>query len=186
MRNRGNARLGEGKKKEKKTMTRRIKMKCGCVVVAGDEGTVAYVIHCSGVGNEVKKDCMIRRPKPPSQEPIKKGEYYPEMPPALPGENVDSGVYLDRLTGDDGTGRVPYDHLRLRKCSMGFHKECSDPEGNTCRCPCHTIHKHVVEALDFCVGMIRDLALGNKNISQVPILPWNHIKKVLAAAKAGL
>lgn len=61
--------------------------------------------------------------------------YYPEMPPALPGEtNIQ---YTDRLSGADGTGRSPYDHRRFRQCSIGFHDECSDPTGEQCECPCH-------------------------------------------------
>ncbi len=117
-------------------MTRRIKMKCGCVVVAGEDGAAVYVIHCRE-GNQVREDCVFRREAFTSQEPIKKGE--------------------------------------LCDCDACLLKKQTKE-----------IYKQVVEALDFCVGMIRDLALGNKNISQVPALPWNHIKKVLAAAKAGL
>jgi hypothetical protein len=65
--------------------------------------------------------------------------YFPEMPPQLDGEN--DGQYTDRLTGADGTGRVPYDHPRNRQCSIGFHVECSERHvryGDQCRCPCHT------------------------------------------------
>jgi hypothetical protein len=61
---------------------------------------------------------------------------HPEMPPMLPGESVDQ--YTDRLTGADGTGRVPYDHHRNRQCSIGWHEECSDPAGEWCKCPCHS------------------------------------------------
>jgi hypothetical protein len=25
-----------------------------------------------------------------------------------------------------------------RQCSIGWHDECSDPDGDTCRCACHT------------------------------------------------
>lgn len=25
-----------------------------------------------------------------------------------------------------------------RQCSIGWHDECSDPEGDHCKCPCHT------------------------------------------------
>ena len=24
-----------------------------------------------------------------------------------------------------------------RQCSIGWHEECSDPDGEDCRCPCH-------------------------------------------------
>jgi hypothetical protein len=69
-----------------------------------------------------------------SGEPAR-SEFYPEMPPGLPGETDDD--YTDRLTGADGTGRVPYDHRRRRQCSIGWHDECSDPDGDDCKCPCH-------------------------------------------------
>ena len=144
-----------------------------------------YVIYCCE-GNQVGEDCVFRRKAFPFQEPIKKEEYYPEMPPVLPGENIDSGVYFDRITVDDDTGRVPYDHERYRQCSMGQHKECSDPQGKGCKCPCHIIHKRVVKALDFCVGLVEDISSFNKNIIKIPTQPWAHVKKVLADAKAGL
>jgi len=66
---------------------------------------------------------------------IVKGRWYPELAPVLPGENP--GTYTDRVTGADRTNRVPYDHRRNRQCSIGYHDECSDPDGETCECPCH-------------------------------------------------
>lgn len=65
-----------------------------------------------------------------------RARWFPEMPPALPGESDDA--YTNRLTGADQTGRVPYDHSRNRQCSIGWHAECSDPAGASCECPCHT------------------------------------------------
>ncbi len=67
---------------------------------------------------------------------ITTGRYYPDMPPMLDGETLDA--YTDRLTGADGADRRPYDHPRRRQCSIGYHDECSDPEGYHCQCPCHT------------------------------------------------
>lgn len=64
-----------------------------------------------------------------------RGRYFPEMPPALPGE--DDHAYTDRLTGADRTDRRPYDHRRNRQCSIGWHGDCSDPFGIDCECPCH-------------------------------------------------
>ncbi len=68
------------------------------------------------------------------------GPFYPEMPPAIPGETADE--YTDRLTGADKTDRRPYDHKRNRQCSIGYHDECSDngrdPSEHTCECPHHT------------------------------------------------
>jgi hypothetical protein len=66
---------------------------------------------------------------------VLRGRYYPEMPPAFPGETDDE--YTDRLTGADQTDRRPYDHKRFRQCSIGYHKECTDPSGEYCKCPCH-------------------------------------------------
>ncbi len=68
-------------------------------------------------------------------DPIERGRWYPQMPPALDGEGNEA--YTNRLTGADQTGRVPYDHRRFRQCSLGYHAECSDPDGDDCQCPCH-------------------------------------------------
>ena len=65
-----------------------------------------------------------------------KAKHYPNMPPVLPGETLE--MYTDRLTGADQTDRVPYDHVRNRQCSIGFHDQCTDPQGERCKCPCHT------------------------------------------------
>lgn len=62
--------------------------------------------------------------------------WYPSPPPPLDDESDDA--YTDRLTGADRTGRVPYDHPRNRQCSIGWHRECSDPAGLDCKCPCHS------------------------------------------------
>ncbi len=62
--------------------------------------------------------------------------HFPKMPPMLPSEGP--SAYTDRLTGADGTKRVPYDHPRNRQCSIGYHDECTDPAGERCKCPCHT------------------------------------------------
>jgi hypothetical protein len=71
-------------------------------------------------------------------EPIERGRWYPEMPPALLDET--DAQYTDRLTGADLTARRPYDHQRFRSCSIGYHGECSqrDSENPECECPCHT------------------------------------------------
>ena len=60
--------------------------------------------------------------------------YDPSTPPALAGET--DAQYTDRLTGADG-GNPPYLEHRNRQCSIGYHSECSDPEGERCKCPCH-------------------------------------------------
>jgi len=68
-----------------------------------------------------------------------RSRFYPEMPPMLDGETPDA--YTDRLTGADGTGRMPYDHVRNRGCSLGWHEECTDrrrmAKNRRCQCPCH-------------------------------------------------
>jgi len=78
-----------------------------------------------------------------STDIIERGRWYPEMPPALPGETADQ--YTDRLIGADGTDRRPYDHPRNRQCSIGWHDECSDPDGERCKCPCHTPEGRALE-----------------------------------------
>lgn len=64
-----------------------------------------------------------------------KARWYPAPPPPLEGEGDE---YTDRLTGADRTGRSPYDHPRNRQCSIGYHGECTDPQGQQCKCPHHT------------------------------------------------
>lgn len=60
--------------------------------------------------------------------------WFPQRPPSLEGETEQA--YIARLTGEDRTGREPYDHRRNRQCSIGHHDEHSDP-GVDCECPCH-------------------------------------------------
>lgn len=82
-----------------------------------------------------------------------KGMFFPEMPPALPGETDDQ--YTNRLTGYSGEDLIPYDHDRNRQCSIGWHEECSERDlspfearadleksGRHCKCPCHTLWGH--------------------------------------------
>lgn len=43
---------------------------------------------------------------------------------------------------DPKTGKeYTYSPDRNRQCTIGYHEECSDPEGETCGCPCHQIIK---------------------------------------------
>lgn len=72
---------------------------------------------------------------------IVKARWYPEMPPGLPDETDEQ--YTDRLTGADRTDRIPYDHVRNRQCSIGYHDECSErhiveADARRCQCPCHS------------------------------------------------
>jgi hypothetical protein len=85
--------------------------------------------------DDMEKALAGRNGHAPEAETTERARHFPEMPPKLDGE--DAGQYTDRLTGADGTGRVPYDHPRNRQCSIGFHEECSDPAGKHCKCPCH-------------------------------------------------
>lgn len=70
---------------------------------------------------------------------IERGRWFPEMPPSLPGETADD--YTNRLTGADHLDMRPYDHIRNRQCSIGYHDECSERstpfERRKCQCPCH-------------------------------------------------
>lgn len=72
--------------------------------------------------------------------PGAKGRHYPNMPPLLDNESSDH--YSDRLIGCYGDDQMPYDHVRNRQCSIGWHNECSergipDSEHRRCQCPCH-------------------------------------------------
>lgn len=71
----------------------------------------------------------------PEATEIVKGPWAGTMPPILHGESMEQ--YTDRLTGARGPERMPYDHRRFRQCSIGFHTECSDPDGAECQCWCH-------------------------------------------------
>lgn len=73
---------------------------------------------------------------------VEVARHYPEMPPFLGDETL--AQYTDRLTGADGADRRPYDHDRLRQCSIGWHEECTQEPGMRwegpyvgCECPCH-------------------------------------------------
>ncbi len=91
---------------------------------------------------------------------VEQRRWYPSPAPALEGETDDG--YADRLTGAYRPAVVPYDHLRNRQCSIGWHLECSErvrlsptaaasPAAwiaaqrdeqaargtGTCQCPCH-------------------------------------------------
>jgi hypothetical protein len=63
---------------------------------------------------------------------VRKGTWYPEMPPLLDGE--DRAGYAARLCGLAGTDLVPYDHRRSPRCGAGQHRQCS---GRMCQCPHH-------------------------------------------------
>lgn len=65
---------------------------------------------------------------------------------ALPDETDEQ--YTDRLTGADKTGRYPYPEQRNRQCSIGYHNECSDPQGEQCKCPCHYTPTQWLEEAD--------------------------------------
>lgn len=74
-----------------------------------------------------------------SEKTVVVGRWYPSTAPVLDGE--DSDAYTDRVTGADGSGLRPYDHVRYRQCSIGWHMECSRWRSNPaaeCACPCHT------------------------------------------------
>lgn len=72
-------------------------------------------------------------------ETVVKGRWYPSPAPALDGEDDDA--YTNRLTGAAGAGQQPYDHVRYRQCSIGWHMECSCRRGGgLCMCPCHADH----------------------------------------------
>lgn len=62
------------------------------------------------------------------------GQWYPVPPPARTGEGQVS--YTERMLGRNGHVS-PFDHERNRQCALGFHNECSDKTGVTCRCPHH-------------------------------------------------
>jgi hypothetical protein len=66
---------------------------------------------------------------------VVKGRWYPMSAPALPGETPET--WTDRVLGFQGKELIPYDHRRNRQCSIGYHDECSDPNGISCECPCH-------------------------------------------------
>lgn len=77
--------------------------------------------------------------------------------PAYPIAAKEAGVeYTDYLTGAHNKG--PFNFLeegstkdyvytpdRNRQCSIGYHSQCSDPDGERCGCPCHPIAKLIRE-----------------------------------------
>lgn len=69
---------------------------------------------------------------------LKIRRYLMDMP-ACPDHITTNEAWTDYLTGADGTKKQPYPKHRNRQCSIGYHAECSDPDGITCGCPCHWI-----------------------------------------------
>lgn len=71
--------------------------------------------------------------------------------PAFPLAAKEAGVsYTDYMTGAHKKGPFNYseggeDYVytpdRNRQCAIGWHGECSDPEGESCGCVCHDIIK---------------------------------------------
>lgn len=78
--------------------------------------------------------------------------------PLYPDAAKDAGVcYTDFLTGahshkfatDPKTGEnYIYTPGRNRQCSIGWHAECTDPNGEKCGCPCHQIEALIERALE--------------------------------------
>jgi hypothetical protein len=98
---------------------------------------------------------------------IVKGRWYPDMPPALDGEDDDR--YTNRLVGVYGPDRVPYDHPRNRQCSIGYHTECSDPCGGECECPCHAA-RHALQRAGFAAPLPMPGSVWEK-----PCEPEGHV-----------
>lgn len=67
-----------------------------------------------------------------------------EMPDLPEGMTVDN--YTDYCTGADGTRKQPYPKRHNRQCSIGYHYECTDPNGERCGCPCHRLRKMGIDA----------------------------------------
>lgn len=50
-----------------------------------------------------------------------------------PGEKETSAQYTNRVTA------LARNHGVFRQCSIGWHEECSDPNGYDCMCSCHAL-----------------------------------------------
>jgi hypothetical protein len=107
-----------------------------------------------------------------------RGRWYPDVPPALDGE--DDAAYTNRLLGSDKTDRVPYDHPRNRQCSIGYHGECTDPGGEVCKCPCHT------DVLPGVVVDLHPLAVAADALAGLYFLPDpTGLRVMMIATQAG-
>ena len=106
-------------------------------VAMADQPLDEYVAQVAAQNKQLKERCARLRTALEA--------YDPPMPPLLEGETAEE--YTDRLTGADGTGRRPYAERRLRQCSIGYHDNCSDPDGIDCKCPCHQFERLRREAL---------------------------------------
>lgn len=109
------------------------------------------------------------------------GRWYPKQPPALPGESHEA--YTNRLLGIGGTR--PYDHLRNRQCSIGYHLECSDWQ-NTGQCQCPH-HLYLEYAEDFADEWNRRYPVGTRvqlpfNPEEAPTLTTGTARVVLEPA----
>lgn len=63
------------------------------------------------------------------------------------GPTGDAGTWTDAMAAEGRRSGVN------RQCSIGWHGECSDPAGETCRCACHA---HPAEPLPLTVEKLAD------------------------------
>lgn len=117
--------------------------------------------------------------------------YDPPMPPRLEDESDEA--YTNRLLGAYGM-QTPYKERRFRQCSIGYHDECSDPEGERCQCPCHQFGRLREAALASSAGretskrlrLLEAVAEAAEPVYQAIERAWEQVYPVLHAATEDL
>lgn len=74
---------------------------------------------------------------------------------------------------------------RNRQCSIGWHGECSDPDGDECACPCHKLNMPSWQKLAITLGWFRD-ALRAAVAPSVPDSPSTALQDAPGANERGL
>lgn len=136
---------------------------------------------------------------------VEQRRWYPSPAPALDGETDDG--YTSRLAGACGPAAIPYDHVRNRQCSIGWHLECSEhvrlpPAGaaspaawiaaqreeqaalgaGNCQCPCHADVAALLELPDPLPPALNLAAARLSKLYSVP--PVTGLRVMLIAGHA--
>lgn len=106
--------------------------------------------------------------------------YDPPVPPRLDCETLEQ--YTDWLTGARKTGRRPYKEHRFRNCSLGYHEDCSDPEGKECQCPCHQFERLRGEALALTPTTLWHIKEGDQPMTPATAEALGEMCRLAAAA----
>lgn len=89
-----------------------------------------------------------------------------------PAPDEDAAAYTGRLLSH------AREHGTFRQCSIGYHNECSDPEGYDCMCSCHALGVTLTrEQLESWAGR----ALSDEEVEQLDtLIPESSIPEAIS------